>query len=394
MRLLRLKFDRLLNDIDGNGCINWSGPINFNGYGQFSFEGRSWLSHRLAYEIANGAIPGDAEKWWVLHKCDNPACCNPDHLYLGDAKDNAKDMIDRKRQRMGFKRHGWGESTRFGRVFYEINGEIKTIFEWAEFFDVNPRTLEQRIAAGWPAKDLGLSPKAYKRHLKSDGKTRYKRFSGLKEVEDYKNEASVAATNEASISTNHRRNDDMNIVAKSDYNFQGFTFNPVTEGGSIWFTSTELAKALGYKKTDAISQIYARNADEFTESMSTTLKMSVVRKTGVVDIPVRVFSLRGAHLISMFANTPVAKEFRRWVLDILEREVDSSGADRLPTKFHQRVMLYLDTKGGVINTYPLNKDQVVMSFDAFVSYFRKKGWIVAPRDEVAKGIMGAIQFLS
>ncbi|EDJ4948992.1 hypothetical protein GE757_04810 [Salmonella enterica] len=186
----------------------------------------------------------------------------------------------------------------------------------------------------------------------------------------------------------------MNIVAKSDYNFQGFTFNPVTEGGSIWFTSTELAKALGYKKTDAISQIYARNADEFTESMSTTLKMSVVRKTGVVDIPVRVFSLRGAHLISMFANTPVAKEFRRWVLDILEREVDSSGADRLPTKFHQRVMLYLDTKGGVINTYPLNKDQVVMSFDAFVSYFRKKGWIVAPRDEVAKGIMGAIQVLS
>ncbi|CDL34701.1 hypothetical protein [Enterobacter hormaechei] len=41
----------------------------------------------------------------------------------------------------------------------------------------------------------------------------------------------------------------MNIVAKSDYNFQGFAFNPVTEGGAIWFTSTELAKALGYKKT-------------------------------------------------------------------------------------------------------------------------------------------------
>ncbi|EDR3673562.1 hypothetical protein C9701_002940 [Salmonella enterica subsp. arizonae serovar 40:z4,z24:] len=39
-------------------------------------------------------------------------------------------------------------------------------------------------------------------------------------------------------------------------------------------------------------------------------------------------------------------------------------------------------------------DQVVMSFDAFVSYFRKKGWIVAPRDEVAKGIMGAIQVFS
>lgn len=44
-----------------------------------------------------------------------------------------------------------------------------------------------------------------------------------------------------------KENIDMNIVAKSDYNFQGFAFNPVTEGGAIWFTSTELAKALGYK---------------------------------------------------------------------------------------------------------------------------------------------------
>ncbi|EAR9408130.1 hypothetical protein FEB19_23200 [Salmonella enterica] len=395
MRLLRLKFDRLLNDIDGNGCINWSGPINFNGYGQFSFEGRSWLSHRLAYEIANGAIPGDAEKWWVLHKCDNPACCNPDHLYLGDAKDNAKDMIDRKRQRMGFKRHGWGESTRFGRVFYEINGEIKTIFEWAEFFDVNPCTLEQRIAAGWPAKDLGLSPKAYKRHLKSDGKTRYKRFSGLKEVEDYKNEASVAATNEASISTNHRRNDDMNIVAKSDYNFHGVNLIPVKDVAGIWLTSADIAKALGYKSTKSISNLFTQYEDEFSQGMTMVIESVTNGINGSTRrMKVRVFSLRGAHLIAMFARTPVAKEFRRWVLDILDREVDSSGADRLPTKFHQRVMLYLDTKGDIINTYPLNKDQVVMSFDAFVSYFRKKGWIVAPRDEVAKGIMGAIQVLS
>lgn len=58
--------------------------------------------------------------------------------------------------------------------------------------------------------------------------------------------------------------------------------------------------------------------------MSTTLKMSVVRKTGAVDIPVRVFSLRGAHLVAMFATTPKAKEFRRWVLDILDREIQRS----------------------------------------------------------------------
>lgn len=131
-------------------------------------------------------------------------------------------------------------------------------------------------------------------------------------------------TNRASIENNRVGNIDMNIVAKSDYNFQGFAFNPVTEGGTIWFTSTELAAALGYKKSDAVTQIYSRYHDEFSEKMSTTLKMSVVRKTGVVDIPVRVFSLRGAHLVAMFATTPKAKEFRRWVLDILDREIQHS----------------------------------------------------------------------
>lgn len=114
----------------------------------------------------------------------------------------------------------------------------------------------------------------------------------------------------------------MNIVAKSDYNFQGFAFNPVTEGGAIWFTSTELAKALGYKKTDAISQIYARNADEFSESMSLTLNMKVNGiNNSLRNKSVRVYSLRGAHLVAMFASTPKAKDFRRWALDILDREV-------------------------------------------------------------------------
>ncbi|KPU02824.1 hypothetical protein AN697_21000 [Enterobacter cloacae subsp. cloacae] len=122
-----------------------------------------------------------------------------------------------------------------------------------------------------------------------------------------------------------KENIDMNIVAKSDYNFQGFAFNPVTEGGAIWFTSTELAKALGYKKTDAISQIYARNADEFSESMSLTLNMKVNRiNNSLRNKSVRVYSLRGAHLVAMFASTPKAKDFRRWALDILDREVQDS----------------------------------------------------------------------
>ncbi|MEG6446656.1 HNH endonuclease signature motif containing protein [Enterobacter cloacae] len=186
--MMKLKFERLLGKPNVDGCVEWKGALNYYGYGQFSFEGRTWSAHRLAYEITNGPIAQDAQKWWVLHKCDNPACCNPEHLYLGDAKDNANDMIDRKRQRMGFKRYGGGENIRFGRVFYEIGGEIRTLYEWAERLEVNPITLEQRISAGWPEKDLGLSSKVFKRHLKADGQAQYRRFSGLEEVKNYKSE--------------------------------------------------------------------------------------------------------------------------------------------------------------------------------------------------------------
>ncbi|HEM8611371.1 TPA: hypothetical protein U2Q68_001112 [Citrobacter amalonaticus] len=133
-----------------------------------------------------------------------------------------------------------------------------------------------------------------------------------------------ANTNRASIENNRVGNIDMNSVQNYELTFQQTSFHPVSHNGEIWLTSSELAAALGYKKSDAVTQIFSRYHDEFTGNMSTTLKMSVVRKTGVVDIPVRVFSLRGAHLIAMFASTPKAKEFRRWVLDILDREVTHS----------------------------------------------------------------------
>lgn len=204
-----------------------------------------------------------------------------------------------------------------------------------------------------------------------------------------------ANTNWASMSETVCKETNMNIVAKSVYNFHGVNLIPVKDVAGIWLTSADIAKALGYKSTKSISNLFTQYEDEFSQGMTMVIESVTNGINGSTRrMKVRVFSLRGAHLIAMFARTPVAKEFRRWVLDILDREVDSAGADRLPTKFHQRVLLYLNENGQVKDTYPLTEDQVVMSFDAFVSYFRKKGWIVAPRDEVAKGIMGAIQVLS
>ncbi|WP_081328891.1 Bro-N domain-containing protein [Citrobacter freundii] len=127
-----------------------------------------------------------------------------------------------------------------------------------------------------------------------------------------------ANTNRASMSETVCKETNMNIVAKSDYNFHGVSLSPVDNVPGIWLTSTDVAKALGYKNTKSITNLFNQNADEFSDGMTQVIE-SVT--SGNYRKKVRVFSLRGAHLIAMFARTDVAKEFRRWVLDILDREV-------------------------------------------------------------------------
>ena len=89
--------------------------------------------------------------------------------------------------------------------------------------------------------------------------------------------------------------------------------------------------ALGYARTDNISKIYNRNKDEFTGSMTAVINM-VVKGFGSGEgnkRDVRIFSLRGCHLLAMFARTEIAKQFRKWVLDILDKEVGA------PIQVHQ-----------------------------------------------------------
>lgn len=138
-------------------------------------------------------------------------------------------------------------------------------------------------------------------------------------------EAPLAATFGASIENNREGNIDMNIVAKSDFNFHGVTLNPVENVNGVWLTSADIAKALGYKSTKSISNLFAQYEDEFSQGMTMVIESVTNGINGSTRrMKVRVFSLRGAHLIAMFARTPVAKEFRRWVLDILDREVAHS----------------------------------------------------------------------
>lgn len=98
--------------------------------------------------------------------------------------------------------------------------------------------------------------------------------------------------------------------------FQSATLNPIRQNdGQIWITAAELSKALDYKQSDATTKIYNRNSEEFTSCMT-----QLVESPHTPNLGVRIFSLRGAHLIAMFARTPVAKEFRKWVLDVIEKK--------------------------------------------------------------------------
>ena len=112
-------------------------------------------------------------------------------------------------------------------------------------------------------------------------------------------------------------NIDMNSVHNNELTFQNINFAYMEMAGQIWLTASEVGQALEYADDKAIHRIFNRHADEFTSQMTGVVK--VTTPGGMQDM--RVFSLRGAHLIGMFARTPKAKEFRRWVLDMLDREI-------------------------------------------------------------------------
>ena len=108
--------------------------------------------------------------------------------------------------------------------------------------------------------------------------------------------------------------------------FDDTFFSVVDRDGQPWLRGAEIARALGYAREDAVSRIYSRKADEFSEEMSQTVNLTVSQNGGQLQREIRIFSLRGAHLLGMFASTPPAKRFRRWVLDVLEGKAQPTRA--------------------------------------------------------------------
>lgn len=111
---------RLRSSVLRNGCVFFIGAKNKGGYGTIHFNGRPKLAHRAAYELKNGPVPKGK---FVCHSCDNPWCINPDHLFVGTAKDNTLDCIRKGRRRT---RAPKGESHYKSKLTLAAVSEIRT----------------------------------------------------------------------------------------------------------------------------------------------------------------------------------------------------------------------------------------------------------------------------
>lgn len=114
--------------------------------------------------------------------------------------------------------------------------------------------------------------------------------------------------------------------------FNGNTLTTINQANQIWLTSADVAKALGYKSTRSLTNLYNANSDEFSANMTEVIESVTSSKTKGLKVKTRIFSLRGCHLLAMFARTDIAKAFRVWVLDILEREVKTTSHQRTPLR--------------------------------------------------------------
>lgn len=174
--------------------------------------------------------------------------------------------------------------------------------------------------------------------------------------------------------------------------FHNTQLNIVTHNNQSWLTAKELAKALNYKNTKSIANLYNENEDEFTIGMSLVIDSVTNGINGSSRrLKMRIFSLRGAHLIAMFSRTPVAKEFRRWVLDVLDRQIGDPVVQPAPSTptyppisddyaNRTEMIYYLGFKP--IFCRVLRPEEIVMSHEVMKEWLEMQGLIFFTIEEI------------
>jgi hypothetical protein len=130
-------------------CWVWTGSLYANGYGRFWWRSKHIRAHRFAYIIwIDDELPADLN---VLHRCDNPPCVRPKHIYGGDKQDNSDDMWERERGALGFDfpyTKLSDDDVRYIRARHELSesrgpGIKGTASKLAEQFGVHPNTIRR-----------------------------------------------------------------------------------------------------------------------------------------------------------------------------------------------------------------------------------------------------------
>lgn len=136
-------------EIKGNGCWEWKGCARKHGYGWINWIGRKTiLAHRLAWILSREESPDGME---VCHRCDNPPCCNPFHLFLGTHTDNIRDMDSKGRRKVTS-----GENCHLSKLKESDIPEIRrmsdsmNISQIARHFGVTPSPIRTILnGTGW-----------------------------------------------------------------------------------------------------------------------------------------------------------------------------------------------------------------------------------------------------
>lgn len=137
-----------------DGCWVWTAArVHGNGYGQFWSGGRLVLAHRFSWALHYGTIP---DGLCVLHRCDNRPCIRPDHLFLGDIRDNAIDMVQKGRHKSPR-----GARHPRAKLSAEIAADIRAAAAQgigatalARRYGVHPKSIQKVIAGqSWAARE-------------------------------------------------------------------------------------------------------------------------------------------------------------------------------------------------------------------------------------------------
>lgn len=147
---------------DAPGCWLWIGALSSDGYGKIYHNKKLLRAHRAVYEFYRGPIPSHLD---ACHRCDTPSCVNPEHIFIGTAKDNIQDAM--RKGRLVFPRRGEIGTCHRGHVYRRSGHGCRRCGREKEFADRNGLPWTKANGVGGDYKTLKYTFPRKKREIKT-----------------------------------------------------------------------------------------------------------------------------------------------------------------------------------------------------------------------------------